>query len=815
MKRVIITFAFIVLVFFAFSRCGSKSGDKDNDTATGTATSTATVTGSSTGTSSSTGTGASTLTGGIYPEITGDTLIIEIDCSLDNSVEFWQSPDNASQVQTILDRDCRVIPNDGGVEDFFGYKIGKGLGLQAGKCYLLEIDYPEDQSRSFHVSNYGCETIKGLACGRAVGDALNGKYVNNNSESLDFPVSNSFKTWKQVFWLHDRFSDIKLPRGRGSRPFLPADGFWVIFSQFRYVNCPLSAGIAVSKIRLYEIDDPSSLYITINEPPDGLPKRHIFWREEMADAVIDLMPGSTEEVRGIADRADWYEYKMKLARVMGIDTFCKDLLEFGHNQGWDTKSGSEWYNESADPGLWSEILARLSNYDLYVMPYYEYMGSFGQNDSIGIGGQNRCLRLDGTSSNYTHISWCWNADCDVVDPDFITDAERLLDRTIVDFKDNANFIGAWFRMRPELMPVSFNDLDLGYFATEANGGTAVTRTDLQGNASLLDEYYDWWFERRKQYLEALADHLRTKVDSDMFVLYTSDNSEPGLSLDRYKVGEGYPEPWNFKRTVVTDNVSGWQALLAGSAFTSSTEPAFDMFRPVSFDNVVSKEIYLESILEFQETWGGYEWHHSAPPPDPENYVNSEKAMMSYSFSRQYMVSSDNAFEAFRTGRGLALTRHYSLNENEMGGDENDCLLGYFVSDVDRTGPHIMHAEARAMANGDPRYLSYLLGSGYSRGFPEYVRNFNAAFLSLPALESELVPGASTDPDVVVRKITTASHGTYLIVVNVAFTSKTGVTITMPVSGTLTDAPTGAAVSTSGNTFSMDMYPCQLRAFRIQ
>ena len=80
------------------------------------------------------------------------------------------------------------------------------------------------------------------------------------------------------------------------------------------------------------------------------------------------------------------------------------------------------------------------------------------------------------------------------------------------------------------------------------------------------------------------------------------------------------------------------------------------------------------------------------------------------------------------------------------------MLGYFVADIERAGPFCMMAEALAMANGDPTMIGYLVGSNYGRGFPGYVRDFNANFLALPALPStdragcRLRPGHRRAPD---------------------------------------------------------------------
>jgi len=126
----------------------------------------------------------------------------------------------------------------------------------------------------------------------------------------------------------------------------------------------------------------------------------------------------------------------------------------------------------------------------------------------------------------------------------------------------------------------------------------------------------------------------------------------------------------------------------------------------------------------------------------------------------------------------------------------------------------MMGEARAVAYGDPTYLGYLSSNVFNRGFPQYVRPFNAAFLALPALEGVIDTNLSSDSEVIVRKITTPSSGTYLAVVNVSFEDKIDVEITMPHSGTVTDAATGGSLTPSGGKLTMSLYPAQLRAIRI-
>lgn len=745
-------------------------------------------------------------------------LVCEINCADTNTGPgFVDYPPGASRVEDILGVPCRTLTPEDGVPKFFAYVVGKEAGLQAGKSYALTVDYPNDQPRGFQILNWGCETAMGLGTGSSVGDALKGLYVNHNPESLAYPLSGEMETWSQFFFLHDRFADIKRPRGLKVRPMTPNDGFFVIISQFDGKKDPLSVGAAVSRIRLFEIPDPAALALTISYPPEGLPRRHIFWREEMADGVVAMGHKPEEKdpaLRGVTNPVDWYRYKCELMRFLGINTFCKDLLEFGHNQGWDStlpeRGANDWFYQSPTPRLWEDILTMLGDYGFSVLPYYEYAGSIGGNSSLAIGAQRRCERLSG-GKDYTHIPWVHKTTADLADPDFLDDARRLLDYTIVRYKDKIPFLGAWFRPRPEGNPISFNEKDLARFSTEANEQEAVSREQLRKDPQLLERYYQWWFAKRREFLEGLADHLREQVNPDAFVLYTTDASEPGVSLraETFRP-EGEQNPWKWKQVVCTDQPGVWWNLLNAPRYAG--DKSYQFLKVADFRQALAQDAYRDSLQAWAGNWGNFEWQHACPKSDPEHYADSGKAMLSYSFNRLYTVASDKAFDTFRTKRGLAMVRHYALNENEMTINKDD-LLGYFVADVERNGAYCMMAEARAMAHGDPRYLGYLVGNNFNRGFPQVVRAFNAAFLSLPALPGHVLPDASSDPEVVVREIVTPQHGNWLAIVNTGFTAKK-VEVVLPSHGEVTDAPSGAAVPVEKGRVALNLYPGQLRSLRL-
>jgi hypothetical protein len=710
-------------------------------------------------------------------------LVDEVNCADPaDPHEFVCDPPDATTVETLLGKPCRVLkPSE--AAPFFAYRLGQGKGLKPGACYVLSVEYPEDQARSMFIGNRGCETMLGFATGAAVGDALHGKYTTSNPESLHYPLSGKYETWQTLFYLHDRFPDLNQPRGEGPRPMLPADGFYVVISQSRAANDPLSAGAAVSRIRLFEAPDPERLWLDLKLPPAPLPRRHVFYREEMADGTVQ---SRDETQRGVADDIAWFEYKARLMRFWGFNTYCKDLLEFGHNQGWDSGpyGGTDWVNQSKTPDRWPQMLERIGRYGLEVLPYYEYAGSVGQK-SLGIRKRCRPLTRDDA---YTHISWSEIANGDVTDPDTLADAKKVLDCTILRNKRAAHFLGAWFRTRPSHIPIGFGEAALLRFGWEANDGIAVTREQLKADPALLKRYYDWWFAHRHDFLVGLRDYLRQWNDPESVILYTTDTSEAGYSLQ--------------SGGAVTDDPATWQGLVG--------QPGQEKLKVRPYDEVVKAGEYLPSMLAPHFNWGEWEWQHSCPEPDPARYRDTEGVMLTYSMSRTYTVASPEAFEAFRTPGGLAAVRHYFLNEHEMNEK-----LGYFVGDMERAGPCNMVVEARAMAEGDPRYLGYLASNCFNRGFPQYVRRFCAAFLALPALPSTVLQGAADDPEVVVRRIDTPGQGTYFAVVNTALVARLKVSVELPADGDVEDAATGQALPREGRRLTLSLDACELRALHVQ
>jgi hypothetical protein len=726
------------------------------------------------------------------------TVVDEVDLAQpDPGHAFRDVPAGSSRVQTLLGQPCRVIEPRDDQASYLTVRMGQQKSLRPGAAYVLEVEYPEDTPRAWLVRNSGNESTRGFHTGTTVGDALHSKYVGGNPESLRLPLSGRIERWTQLFHLHDRFPTLDLPRGEGPRPLTPDTGFDVAIGQFLRRDDPTSAGLAVSRIRLLEVTQPDSLTLPIVYPPDSLPRRHITWREEMADGVIQDHDPTR---RGLTNRLDWYRHKVAQMQFLGIPTFSKDLLEFGACQHWDPTpgGGNAWVHFDADSkDLWGQIVDLFGSNHLSLIPYYEYAGSRGDK---GLGYERRAKPLTRDDA-YTHISWIENANADVTDPDTLADLDRMLDITVVAFKDRARFDGVWMRPRSQ-WPISFADAARKRFADEANGGTAVTRDQLKADPKLLDRYMAWWLGKRRAFLVGIQNHLKSRGLPSAMVWFTADASEPG---------PGFP---TWERRIVTDDQAAWSQILEQPRHILDNRPVV----PIGLDRVASEGLYLGALTSPPLDWGGWEVGHASPAADPPFANLPPGILVSHAFNRAYTVSSPATFDAFRGADGrLLAVRHHALNEHMMADASDAPIWGYLVADIERAGPACMMAEALAVANGDPTELAYLLGGPMSRGFPDVVRRFHAHFLALPALPSRrLEPSAASDPAVVVRIIDAGPAGTYLAVVNTAAKPAPGVTI--PVGSgpsRVTEPATGTIRPVSSGRVTLDLAPFELRTLRVE
>lgn len=720
-------------------------------------------------------------------------LVDQVDCATAPTGRYAEAPAGSVRVERLLGADCRVVgPTDAAPgPGYYAYKLGAGKGLKAGSVYVLAADFPEDKPRSVHIVNRGCEAFQGFHTGPTFGDCLLG-YTANNIESLDAPLSGKMRTWTQAFRLYDRFYGIRRERGQAEHPDGPADGFWVIIFHPGRADDPASAGAAVSRLRLYAAPDVARLYAPLPKLPDGLPMRSLFTREEMPDGYAE---GDHGRNAGVADMATFFQWKAQSMRLLGMNTFCKDLLEFGHNQGWDAGDDS-WYTPHWEPQRWERMVADADALGLSILPYYEYTGSMGLNKLV------KCVPMKGEGKPYTSIWWTEINHLDVTDPRSVDDAKRLLDRTVGRFKAKGRFLGAWFRMRVGAWPLSFSEACLARYRTDASLSAPVTREALQADAALKARYTDWWLGKRKQFLVTLRDHLRSLLGSSALLLWTNWNNEAGPTLTGGKI-------------VVADDPNRFRTTPNKTPRDRDPRPELpEWWQCLSLSEVTANGRYPASITSPPEPWSDSEFDHAEPRADPERYRDTPGVLFTYPISRAFTTARAADMEAFRGPSGLAAVRFQPLNEHR---DEK--LLGDFLSDVEFAGPLCMLPEVRAVAYGDPWMLGRLVGSTPMRGFPQYARRFHAAYLALPALPSKVRPDACGTPEVVVRAIATPRSGTYYSVAHVGLRPRAGVTVRVPGMGAVRDAVTGKPLGTAGaganRTVRLDLDACELRALVVK
>ncbi|TDR43304.1 hypothetical protein DFR29_107318 [Tahibacter aquaticus] len=763
------------------------------------------------------------------------TLVEEINTA--TATPSFQSPAGASSVATVLGRSARIMSMSPDAKAF-AYRIGTGRGLVAGRAYVLEVEYPDDVARTIYVANRGADLVRGLATGKAVGDARR-QFTRSTLESLDYPQSQQWTSLRSLFVLHERFSTLKAERNAvcANRNLLPADGFDVVVFQNKQWDDPRGSGAAIGKIRLYEVSNAATLPAPINYPSAPLPRRHLFWREEMADEAVS---SNNAVQRAFAQPIDWFQAKITLARFYGFNTLGKDLMEWGHNQGFDG-GDAQWIWNAQPPlvDIWTQIVARAGAAGLSVLPYFEYGGSIGACSGANcgyrsLGAQRRTKKLwdgvyttCGNTSYYTCVWWTEGYSADVTDPDTLIDLQHLIDRTVIAHRNVADFVGIWLRTRQTKLPISFSPATLARYNADV---PAQPRTiaQLRNDEASRASYYDWWYGKRRSLLLNVRDYMRSGLgDAFAQVHFSAYPGEPPPPA--------YTTPAEANLTnLISDDVSWWNTYAASLSGNADPDVAnwyrwqWGGFTPAQA--LTQRQHYNGVFKTFAIPSSGSERPeetHSAPPPDPLRYASTNGISMTLPFGTGlYTVGDVQLFSDFSNDAGQTLTHFYPLNEdNGAAFEDAACTTHYAVSPtepfqgrvgytavaVDRAGPYVTLAEARALANGNPINIGYLESSSFSRGEPAYVRRFNRALLSLPALAAATRTGAASDAAVVVREIVTA-QGNYYAVINTALAPKTAVTVQLGGSGVVQDLLAGTALASTQLRF--DLYPGEVRTFRV-
>lgn len=735
------------------------------------------------------------------------TLIDEIDCTntspaYRNARHFVEHPIGGSKVENILGQPCLTMPMHAKDTTFVKYRIGEGKGLKANGNYLLVVEYPEDVSRSWIVHNKATGSKRGFYTGECLGDAWYPKYVSCNSESLDLPLSGKYEKWTALTTLQDRFGDYTESNGIAH---VPADGFDVVIGQYSQYSEPLSAGFAVKRIAIYEVNNFDSVKAKIHLPPNNLPQRHLSWREEMSDGVIGGEPGK----RAVENPLDWFDQKARQMLFLGMNTYTKDLFEFGAVQHWDPNSFKpNWMWDGPNRGLWEKIVELMGTYGFWVFPYYEFGGPLGGDrvvngkkvKSLGYQKRARPLGVDPKTGkdleNYTHVWWVEKCNIDITDPEAIEDFKDVITASVIRYKEKANFMGIWLRPRMQI-PIGFAKETVERYNRET--GDHASRESLRKNKQQREKYIAWWKVKRAAFMNEMRNHMLASGLKSPIMLFQTAGSEPGPGVS----GE-----W----CAFTDenNKQKWVDLWKAPPYNNSKAIAR------SPKDIASQHLYLTQLQKDASSWGHWEWHHCSPGDDPYNYQKLKGVFLSHPIHRLFSAYDPKSFSEYTNADGgQMLVRHHSLNENmnykivmKDGKEAEERVFGYAICDFERAGRACMATEVTAMANGNPYFIGYLYGSTFSRGFPIPVREFNTNYLALPAVPSEIVRGACADPEVVVRRYKTPSNGTYYAIIHTGRVPKKQVKINFPEDvQNLTIINTGRKISR--NKIAIDLKPWQL------
>lgn len=739
-------------------------------------------------------------------EVFGRVEVIDaVDCTKTDH-DFVERPAGVSTVTNLLGSACRWIPvQDGETASLFSYRLGKGKGLKANGSYVVVLEYPDDVPRNYVLHNRSTDSRRGFSTGRCLGDAWEPAYVDNHPESVDIPQSGRWERWTCYGSLTDLTPDA-VSTEVDKKPVLhrPEDGFDFVVSQYSRRHAPASHGVAVRRILLCEIPDERACYAPLSLPPAPLPVRRLFWREEMSDnGAINGERGR----RHCNDQLDWLRHKCRQMKMLGLNTFMKDLLEFGHVQHWDPnviRVNWAWGGSAESNALWERTVDMVSQeFGFAILPYYEWYGNLGGDwkGRKSYGYRRLCEPL-GEEKSYTHIWWTEHANLDVTDPEALSATKDLLKGTIVRFKDRAAFAGALFRARPASWPVGFGEATRARFAREANGGAAVTKEALRRDKALYGRYVDWWHGKRRAFVKALGDYLASEGIAGAQVLFDGEGSEPG---------PGFAGPW----ALVTDSPDFWRRTFTAAGIKV---PAMR-----TAGSVAAEHGYLASRNRPADTWGKWEWQHASPADRPGDLPKDARSAYCMPVNRRYSVLDPDAFAAYADANGMTtLIRHHPLNEHmqKWRKDGKDVpILGYEMNDSERAGRASMQIEVEAMAHGDVANIGYLIGSTFSRGFPGPVREFNRNFLALPALPSRVVAGACDDPEVTLREIdcTRQGAGRYFYLVHTGRTAKRGVKVRFPAGvASVTFPVDGGTRRLDGRTLAFDeLRPWQLLAIRSE
>ncbi|HCU35779.1 MAG TPA: hypothetical protein DGT21_10065, partial [Armatimonadetes bacterium] len=670
-----------------------------------------------------------------------------------------------TSVETVLGKQFRVTHGWG----WFGYKFNR-QGLKPGAAYVAVLEYPEDTGRTYTVFNTGISISLvggyGFHTGRTLGDHWTRTL---NSEYTDYPLSGKVERWYSVFHLGDTTWAPGDPWQPAATRAQGVDGFWFIVGGVGPSQDPLASGAAVSTIKLYEITDMTALFPKIEEPPLELGRRELI--------VTAESDGLTKYLTDEQAQARWAQVRLHDARFMGLSgispngkTDLKPLLRVNAEQHLGLKVFPRWMTER-------DFLARIG-----VPP--EALAKNADGESAAVGMAHVLEEVP-----------------DILHPATLRDALRLITEELGPRLDDPAFSGLMlYRHYGTSIPISFSDYALALYENETGvsipGNDGAARRDWL-LANKKNEYYQWWYAQKRDFLLAIRDHLQAlRADLKLYYFpWHSDDDYP-FACGRLRYS-GFPQ-------MDSIYVPGTNILLVPS-FTVPPEkwtpeeqknPALarryyrEVIAPELQGKVTIEDVLYGRYKDMPEFWGAPrsgELPHLLYPHqmdlvamltepggmyahkvgfNPRLFKQDEGFVYWAPVRHRFTADNPELLELFRTGEGSAVAVHMPYNE-ETSHLNVPSIHG--AHGVEHGGPFCMMEEVLAMAHSDPTHIMESMWEPLKRGFPQYARAFAQAYRALPAVPSTVLADAVTPADeaIVVRSYET-DYGHYLAVINRAF-----------------------------------------------
>jgi len=624
-------------------------------------------------------------------------------------LDYRDERDEFTQVQTILGKPCRVADNWG----WFAYLMGREA-VRPGEHYVLEVEYPEDTSRNFLIWNaIDTRPSFGFHTGSALGDPHSRQRF---MQRVDLPLSGEYRRHYSLMTALNTQN-------------------WVAIHSMGDKAAPLSEGIAVHALRLYELGKAQKLEALAapSTEPEGLPRRLIGFISE------DATPSAGNIAR-------YQLYGMNMYAPVAL-SYCGGTYATNSGYiGWPSKlfGPDKLTNPHAvarpgyyrpKPAVLEAILKQAEEPATAVLPVLEYGGT-GQLPTEALA-----VWPDG-SPHYYHwgtktgpdgrrtTRYLQDGTClDMAHPAVGEDLARLVIELATLYSSTyRSFEGLILTHRFQCWQISYSDYELRRFARDLG----LRLPNVRAGQWVFDHhraaFRQWHYQRKRENLLRATQALRTVRPDLKLVVLNYNAGDDNLHF-------GTPLYW-------WDKEKGDELLIPGA--------------------VSLPDLSRVNLAELMEDYTRPDIEVLSVGMAPPLYARDEGIYNLAPAHYPFLCGNARFLNHFRTGEGSAVCFWWIYNEDAY---LNNPGLGWNCPGLNGNEPagrYSMMDEVLAMAAGDPVIMGVRIGN-MNRGFPDYARRFAAAYRALPALPSRLVQACDSD-DIVVRRYDTPK-GIYLGVIN--------------------------------------------------